>query len=819
MDGISTVASVIAVIQLAQEIGKGLHGLRQLWREDLPGRLESLSTQITDLVVVLQEINALLESLDHDDTSPTNETGRPGCAENEKATPGLNATNKNNPNNHYHSQTEAHVRSILASCSNHLASLRTIVEDIKVPSKQITTTKVGPVSQLRGAYSWRKHLPELNEIHQQVNSAKASLILILGKETWDQNRDIQVQLVGMRVHLSHLVERQSQTPSIPSSKIEQLLQEFEISTRKRDDVLHDTIRRVEEKMFSLTSSRHTTEQPSLDTTPPSYVTRRRPSNSPRASSFQQAQSMAVQVTTRTSHCGGGHCWCACHSTERVNTPGGFLNRVVGQLFLAYSGLSGLSPSCNVSSCEAAQKSEVTAEYWFPMGLFWSMIVQFNLSYQVNAGPQFELKTLRRVPDSAACVNYAVRGNIDGLKGLFKRGLASPRDVSDTRGYSLLRWALYANQFETVRFLALQGADPDYRPKATTDLSPRTKANDLLLQGVNKTVEDALMSLSGGSDWADEQDFTTLHRIVTGLSSKDLETELQEHPEDIDKQDGLGRSAISWAAARGNEEHILLLLSYGANPNILDNSLSGPVTYSADRSHAVCTHLLLDAHARTDPVLPPGFMIGTPLNCAARNADDPAVIELLLQYGANPDATGVDRRTPLIHAARKNMAEFAHLMLKYGANINAVASDGQTPLTTAIINNSYDVLALLLDRWAEYSVCPRLSGPNLLRIVAQYADIRTIEILKETDHFRLKYDRTYSEGDFEEIIRMRHDVDEKLLLAFGDFLDTIRLVHIAEAQEGKQKRKWSARKGCPDAEKGQIGDDSDGSDEFHDAISD
>ncbi|KAI1201511.1 ankyrin repeat-containing domain protein [Nemania serpens] len=612
----------------------------------------------------------------------------------------------------------------------------------------------------------------------------------------------------MRLHLSHLVDTQSQTPSIPSSKIEQLLQEFDISTRKRDD------RRVEEKMLDLASSRHDTRQPPLDNQPPGSVTRQRPSNTPRASSLQQIQSVAVQVTIRTPHCGGGHCRCVCHSVGRVNTPGGFFNRVVGQLFLGYSGLSGLSPSCNIPSCEAARKPEVTAEYWFPMGLFWSIIVQFNLSYQVNVGPQFELKTLRRVPDSATCVNYAVRGNIEGLKGLFKRGLASPRDVSDTRGYSLLRWALYANQFETVRFLALQGADPDYRPKATTDLSPRTKANDLLLQGVSKVVEDALMPLSGGSDWADEQEFTTLHRIVTGLSSKDLETELQKHPEDIDKQDSLGRSAISWAAARGNEKHITLLLSYGANPNILDNSLSGPVTYSADRSHAVCTRLLLDAHARTDPILPPGFKIGTPLNCAARNASDPVVIELLLQYGANPDATGVDRRTPLVHAARKNMPEFAHLLLEYGANINAVASDGQTPLTTAIINNSYDVLALLLERWAEYSVCPRLSGPNLLRVVAQYADTRTIEILKETDHFRLKYDKTYSEGDFEEIIRMRHDVDEKILGVFGSLLDTIRLIQIAEVREQKQRR--SAMKGCLDVEKGQIEDDSDNSCEFYDA---
>lgn len=326
-----------------------------------------------------------------------------------------------------------------------------------------------------------------------------------------------------------------------------------------------------------------------------------------------------------------------------------------------------------------------------------------------------------------------------------------------------------------------------------------------------------MPLSGGSDWADEQEFTILHRIVTGLSAKDLETELQEHPEDIDKLDGLGRSAISWAAARGNEGHVTLLLSYGANPNILDVQLSGPVTYSADRSHAVCTRLLLDAHAKTDPILPPGVKIGTPLNCAARNADDPAVIELLLQYGANPDATGVDRRTPLIHAARKNKADFARILLEYGADINAVASDGQTPLTTAIINNSHDVLTMLLDRWAEYSACPRVGGPNLLRVVAQYADPRTIGIMNRTDQFRLKYDSKYSEDAFDEIIGARHDVDEKLQAEFSGFLDTVRLKHIAEVQDNR--RKWSVTKECPDIEKGNLVDDSENSDEFFDATAD
>lgn len=236
----------------------------------------------------------------------------------------------------------------------------------------------------------------------------------------------------MRTHLSNLLETQSTTPPL---YIEQFLEAFEASTRQRDDALHNIIRRVEEKMQDVSPNRHSTINRAPP--PPYSMTRRRPSNRPRGS-VQQVQSVAMQVTTRTSRCGDGRCQCSCHSTRSTSTPRGLLDRLVGQFSIGYTGLSALSPSCNISSCEAKQAPEVTAEYWFPMGLFWSMIVQFNLSYQVNVGPQFELKTLRRVPDFSACVNYTVAGDIEGLKGLFKRGTASPRDVSDTRGYSLLR---------------------------------------------------------------------------------------------------------------------------------------------------------------------------------------------------------------------------------------------------------------------------------------------------------------------------------------------------------------------------------------------
>lgn len=53
-------------------------------------------------------------------------------------------------------------------------------------------------------------------------------------------------------------------------------------------------------------------------------------------------------------------------------------------------------------------------------------------------PSIQCEHLNVVLDTATCVSYALEGNIEGLIDLFDRGLASPKDVSSTRGYTLLR---------------------------------------------------------------------------------------------------------------------------------------------------------------------------------------------------------------------------------------------------------------------------------------------------------------------------------------------------------------------------------------------
>lgn len=59
-----------------------------------------------------------------------------------------------------------------------------------------------------------------------------------------------------------------------------------------------------------------------------------------------------------------------------------------------------------------------------------------------------------------------------------------------------------------------------------------------------------------------------------------------------------------------------------------------------------------------------------------------------------------------------------------------------------MHDSHGVLLPLIDRWFEYSQCPRLSGGHLLQVVADYADLETIDILTRTDHLRLKYNHSY-----------------------------------------------------------------------------
>ncbi|KAF3938286.1 Ankyrin-1 [Dactylella cylindrospora] len=467
-----------------------------------------------------------------------------------------------------------------------------------------------------------------------------------------------------------------------------------------------------------------------------------------------------------------YCPCSCHGKKKgkISAPG-FLESVLGKIFIGYSGVPFLNNKCDFRGCRDQQIPSATVEYWFPWW-FVSRNLKIDIKCLTHAGPQLQMSTVRRVPDDAQAVSFALQGNIDGLKYLFNQGLASPRDVSESRGFTLMRWALYGgmHQYETVRFLISQGA--------AVDENSYENVWDFILRGkCNESEERALQCIteSGEGDWVEEQNFPLVHRIILGLSSKPLATELEERPDSVYLTDSQGRTALDWATARVQLEDMTLLIAHGADPNNMDVTGRTAVLHAVDSHNIPCLRLILEGGGNPNPKVPKGVFRSSPLT-AAGFAGMPEMLKLLLMAGAEPNACNPEGLTALHSVARTKSVECALLLLEWGADLNAVSSNGRTPLTTAIMHNNHPVLKLFIDRGFQYVTTSRLDlGPQLLPIIAEYANVETMSILASSNPLKLSYDLS-SDGvtTAQEILRHRRDYDEKLGDAFKE------LIVIAEA---------------------------------------
>ncbi|KAL9090460.1 MAG: hypothetical protein Q9159_001990 [Coniocarpon cinnabarinum] len=721
MDPLSITSSAIAIISLVESVRQRVTQLRQLHHE-LPGRLHAIHNEVADFEVVLRQV--LKSITDGDATAVASSRGRDLFDLLDRATPVLHA-------------------------------LKTVVE-------QISINCAADRHFLFRANAWREKQETLQFLQNDILRIKSSLNVILGAAASQDVARVQLSLEAISIDTSASAKKQDEYGLA--------ILESQRSVQDRIDKVEGMLQEQSERFFENLAAYY----PSWPDRALAY--RRRHSPPPTSPSPPKSRNNLdttnLRLMSSVSMCRKS-CHCSCHVRKGSIMPR-FTDRVLGRLFVDYAGIPLLGSQCDTNDCQTHKQSSATVEYWFPLGWFWSNILQFEMSYRTNMGPQFQLRTLRRVPDDAACVNFALNGNINGLRDLFSRGLASPQDVSETRGYSVLRWALYGKQYETCKFLYYEGADADYRPLSKYDNSARNKASDILTQGnLPEAALEHLRCLTDSSEWVDEQNFTTLHQIVIQKRHTSLEEEIIQQADNIDVPDAMGRTPLLWAAARGDSRAVALLLKHGADPNTMDLQMSPPLSYAADRGHALCSHLLLDAGAQPDPVIPGGYKLGSSLNCAARNATDVMVLKTLLDHGADIEASGVDGKTPLIHVARTDNVIFAKLLLEYSADLNATSTDGQTPLTTAIIHNSHAVLQVLLDRWQEFSSCPRLKGPHLLQVVALYADFDTVSILTSIDHFKLMYDRELDSRKFSTYLQTRSGVDPKLTMAFEDLLSVIR----------------------------------------------
>lgn len=385
MDPLSITASVVAIAQLASTTSKAFRDLRKLCKQ-LPGRWHALNNEISELQIVLQDASQAIAQRNHHQT--------------------------------WHDKEE-HILQVLGHGRETIKELLNIVRRFS----KLSEREQASVFEAR---NFKRDQARLWELQERIHGIKSNLNTLLLVSNSEDIRHTRVELAAWGIDIKEAIKaagivNQEQLGIVVAAVVkEQLCGLKQIWESQTERFLASQALQVGD----------------------TYALRRR---SPSRPTYAEAmpppydQKPVVPVTVRVdSHnaCRPG-CMCACHHQAKTSSHG-VLDRIFGQLFIGYCGLPMMSPKCNVPTCERAQNATASVEYWFPPAFVWSQIVRLQVSYRPNLGPQFELKSLRRVPDSAQCVNFALDGNIDGLKDLFRRGLASPRDVSSTRGYSILR---------------------------------------------------------------------------------------------------------------------------------------------------------------------------------------------------------------------------------------------------------------------------------------------------------------------------------------------------------------------------------------------
>ncbi len=104
----------------------------------------------------------------------------------------------------------------------------------------------------------------------------------------------------------------------------------------------------------------------------------------------------------------------------------------------------------------------------------------------------------------------------------------------------------------------------------------------------------------------------------------------------------------------------------------------------------------------------------PLNWAALR-NDTAMIELLLEAGADIDATNLSGFTALHHATEGNALEATKLLIERGADLEKQSANGQTPLQFAVAANRVAAFEILKAAACAKSPCEANEGPPVAEL--------------------------------------------------------------------------------------------------------
>ncbi len=330
-----------------------------------------------------------------------------------------------------------------------------------------------------------------------------------------------------------------------------------------------------------------------------------------------------------------------------------------------------------------------------------------------------------LPEGETVLMTAARtGDAASVKVLLDRG-ADVNARERWQGQTALMWAAAQNHAEVTRLLIARGAEVDARSKVlefpkfsfngSTMVStpmPRGATTALMLAARQGAMEGVRALIEGGADVnLTDPDGTSALVMATVNVHYDVAALLLETGADPNVADASGMAALYAAVDMHTTgplinrpsrkptgdldavELVKLILKRGGNPNA-----------------RLKTPTLQRYHNGGDALLTDG---ATPLMRAAKSTDV-AVMQLLLDDGADPSMMTRNLSTPLMFAAGlgggrgrtdEDAIKAMALCLKYGADVNAYNTAGQTALHIAV-ERSDRLVTFLTENGAELNLTDR-----------------------------------------------------------------------------------------------------------------
>ncbi|MDR1787796.1 MAG: ankyrin repeat domain-containing protein [Treponema sp.] len=191
------------------------------------------------------------------------------------------------------------------------------------------------------------------------------------------------------------------------------------------------------------------------------------------------------------------------------------------------------------------------------------------------------------------------------------------------------------------------------------------------------------------------------------------------------KDGLGNTALHYAAQWRYDSHIPLMVERGARTEAPNATGETPLFVAVRVNSPSTIKTLLKCGA---DISWRDSLGNTALHAAVRwNSPEAAIT--LIEQGIDLNAQALNGKTPLHEAVRLGMADLENLLLQRGADVETRDSDGNTPLIEAVLAGYYDTARRLVARGAN-PTARNLKGDTLLHFAMETGQVNICQMLLE-----------------------------------------------------------------------------------------